>query len=68
MGTHIRNRKLMEVLKQESESMQHGHIYTEDNSRGQVENVLESEQTGGKETNHYPHNNPHSYSKQSGTI
>lgn len=33
----------MEVLKQKSERMRHGHIYKKDNSGSQVENVLESE-------------------------
>lgn len=45
----------MEVLKQKRERMQQGHIYKEDNSGGQVENILESKKTGGKETIPYPH-------------
>lgn len=46
----------MEVLKQKSERMRHGHNYKKDNSGSQVENVLESEKkTGGKKTIHYPH-------------
>ena len=48
-------RYLVEVLKQKSERMQYGHIYKEDNSRGQVKNILESGKTGGKETIHHPH-------------
>lgn len=45
----------MEVLKQKSERMQYGHIFKEDNSGGQVENILESGKTGGKETIHHTH-------------
>lgn len=51
---HAKN-KLMEVLKQKSERMQYGHIFKEDNSGGQVENILESGKTGGKETIHHTH-------------
>lgn len=46
---HIRNRKQMEVLKQKSERMRHGHIYKKDNSGSQVENVLESEKNWWQE-------------------
>lgn len=46
---------LVEVLKQKSERMQYGHIYKEDNSGAQVQNILESGKTGGKETTHHPH-------------
>lgn len=43
----------MEVLKQKSERMRHGHIYKKDNSGSQVENVLESEKNWWQED--YPH-------------
>lgn len=54
-GPHIKDRKLMEVVKQKREKMRHGHINNKDNYGGQVENVLESEKNGGKKTIHYPH-------------
>lgn len=55
LSPRTRNRKLVEVLKQKRERMQQGHIYKEDNSGGQVDNILESKKTGGKETIPYPH-------------